>query len=235
MRIVNYVSRSDVKRLTDKRSSDDTIIFLSGPTSVKTPLSLLRTKDVIAVNGAADYLLNHNIKPFIYVLTDVRFLKGRRDDFYRFSQGSQFTFVNPDVYWGASQEDKKYLSENCFILKSLYQREKGGLFKKAKFGILSNIYQDLLINVPASKRRRLVGFSKDITLGYCSCHTVAYAAIQIAYTLKYRNIVCSGLDFTGAYTRFYDEGSNPMPSELSNDLLKIIPFFKFMVDKVSDI
>lgn len=39
----------------------------------KTPLSVLRTKDIIAVNGSVQYLLSHNIVPFIYVLTDVRF------------------------------------------------------------------------------------------------------------------------------------------------------------------
>ncbi|AFJ48927.1 3-deoxy-D-manno-oct-2-ulosonate III transferase WaaZ [Shimwellia blattae] len=235
MRRMTFVTRSDVKCMTDRKTSDDVIIFLSGPTSVKTPLSLLRTKDVIAVNGAADYLIKNGVQPFIYVLTDARFLKNRRDDFYRFRENSRFTFINQEVYQGASEEEREYLREHCFILKGFYHREKGGFFKKIKFKVLSRIHKSLLIDVPVSKRQRLVGFSQDISLGYCSCHTVAYAAMQIAYSLKYNKIICSGLDLQGACGRFYDEGNNPMPSELSADLLKIIPFFKFMTDNVTDI
>lgn len=91
-----------------------------------------------------------------------------------------------------------------------------------------------MIRVPISKRKRLVGFSKDISSGYCSCHTVAYTAMQIAYSLGYDNTICSGLDITGSCARFYDESRNPMPSELSKDLVKILPFFQFMCENVDD-
>lgn len=112
---------------------------------------------------------------------------------------------------------------------------KGGFIKKIKLNILSQIHKELLISVPLSKRGRLVGFCKDISLGYCSCHTIAFAAIQIAYSLKYARIICSGLDLTGSCSRFYDENKNPMPSELSRDFYKILPFFRFMRDNVKDI
>ncbi len=100
---------------------------------------------------------------------------------------------------------------------------------------MSQIHKELLISVPLSKKGRLVGFCKDISFGYCSCHTIAFAAIQIAYSLKYARIICSGLDLTGNCSRFYDENNNPMPSELSKDLFKILPFFRFMRDNVEDI
>ncbi|BEA95539.1 hypothetical protein VEE11_00910 [Escherichia coli] len=96
-------------------------------------------------------------------------------------------------------------------------------------------WQHYLISVPFSKKGRLVGFCKDINLGYCSCHTVAFAAIQIAYSLKYARIICSGLDLTGSCSRFYDEDKNPMPSELTRDLFKILPFFRFMRENIEDI
>lgn len=82
---VNFITHADVLQLIAKRTAEDCIIFLSGPTSRKTPLSLLRMKDVIAVNGSVQYLLNNNVKPFLYLLTDVRFLHRRREDFYNFS------------------------------------------------------------------------------------------------------------------------------------------------------
>ncbi|HGG3669324.1 TPA: 3-deoxy-D-manno-oct-2-ulosonate III transferase WaaZ, partial [Salmonella enterica subsp. enterica serovar Javiana] len=123
---VNFITHADVLQLIAKRTVEDCIIFLSGPTSRKTPLSLLRMKDVIAVNGSVQYLLNNNVKPFLYLLTDVRFLHRRREDFYNFSRNSQFTIVNLDVYEQASVDDQKYIEENCLIIRSFYRREKGG-------------------------------------------------------------------------------------------------------------
>lgn len=58
--------------------------------------------------------------------------------------------------------------------------------------------------------------------------------MQIAYSLGYDNTICSGLDITGSCARFYDESRNPMPSELSKDLIKILPFFQFMCESVDD-
>lgn len=108
---VNFITHADVLQLIAKRTAEDCIIFLSGPTSRKTPLSLLRVKDVIAVNGSVQYLLNNNVKPFLYLLTDVRFLHHRREDFYKFSSNSQFTIVNLDVYEQASADDKNILKK----------------------------------------------------------------------------------------------------------------------------
>lgn len=232
---IKYITHSEVQHLIEHRASGDVIIFLSGPTSKKTPLTILKNSDVIAVNGSASYLLDNNITPHIYVLTDARFLYQRRDDFYHFSKNSRFTIINADVYAAASDEDKAYLRENCLILKAFYKREKGGFTKKLKFVLLSRLYKNLLIKVPFSKRGRLVGFCKDIVLGYCSCHTVAYTGIQIAYSLQYSRIICSGLDLTGSCQRFYDESDNPMPSELRKDLPKILPFFRYMARMVPDI
>jgi len=232
---VTFITRADVQQLIADRTSENAIIFLSGPTSRHTPLSLLRSNDVITVNGAAGYLLDNGIAPFIYVLTDARFLLQRREDFYKFSTNSRYTIVNTDVYEAASEEDKAFLRRNCLILRAFYKREKGGVFKKFKLHLRSRLNNNLLISVPLSKKRRLVGFCKDISLGYCSCHTVAYTAIQIAYSLHYDNVICSGLDITGSCARFYDENNNPMPSELSRDLIKIVPFLRFMRDNVRDL
>lgn len=68
MKNIRYIDKKDVENLIENKTSDDVIIFLSGPTSQKTPLSVLRTKDIIAVNGSVQYLLSHNIVPFIMYL-----------------------------------------------------------------------------------------------------------------------------------------------------------------------
>ncbi|HCD1934791.1 TPA: 3-deoxy-D-manno-oct-2-ulosonate III transferase WaaZ, partial [Escherichia coli] len=55
MKNIRYIDKKDVENLIENKTSDDVIIFLSGPTSQKTPLSVLRTKDIIAVNGSVQY------------------------------------------------------------------------------------------------------------------------------------------------------------------------------------
>lgn len=229
---IKYISEEDVSSIIMNRRADNTIIFLSGPTSLNTPIDLLKRNDVIAVNGSARYLLENGVSPFLYVLTDVRFLLQRGEDFRHFVEKSCYTIVNRDVYEGASEDDKKYLSEHCYVIRPLYKREKGGVFKKIRLGILSLLDDNILIRVPLSKRKRLAGFSLDISRGYCSCHTIAFAALQIAYSLKYKKTVFSGLDLTGSCSRFYDEKKNPQASELSKDLNKILPFFGFFRESV---
>ncbi len=69
MKNIRYIDKKDVENLIENKTSDDVIIFLSGPTSQKTPLSVLRTKDIIAVNGSVQYLLSHNIVPLVMLPT----------------------------------------------------------------------------------------------------------------------------------------------------------------------
>ena len=229
------ITTEDINEIKRHRTAESSIIFLSGPSSLKTPLSLLAASDVISVNGSARYLLDNNIQPFIYVLTDSRFSLQRNDDFREFVQKSKYTIVNGEVYDNASAEDKRFIDDRGFVIRSLYQREKGGFFKKLKFTLMAKLDENILISVPMSKKKRLVGFSRDISHGYCSCHTVAFAALQVAYSLGYKKIVHSGLDLVDTCTRFYDEEHNPQPSELSRDLGKILPFYAFMREKVPDI
>lgn len=229
------ITTEDVNEIKRHKSSENCIIFLSGPSSLKTPLSLLAASDVIAVNGSARYLLENNIQPFLYVLTDSRFSLQRNDDFRDFIENSKYTIVNGEVYDRASPEDKRFIDDRGFVIRTLYQREKGGLFKKLKFAVMTKLDDKILIDVPFSKKKRLKGFSLDITHGYCSCHTVAFAALQVAYSLGYKKIVHSGLDLVDTCARFYDEKHNQQPSELSRDLGKILPFYAFMRDKVPNI
>ncbi|HDG1679934.1 TPA: 3-deoxy-D-manno-oct-2-ulosonate III transferase WaaZ [Kluyvera ascorbata] len=229
------ITTEDINEIKRHKTSENSIIFLSGPSSLKTPLSLLAASDVISVNGSTRYLLDNNIPSFLYVLTDSRFLLQRNADFREFVQNSKYTIVNGEVYDNASAEDKRFIDDHGFVIRSLYGREKGGFFKKLKFTLLAKRDKKILIDVPFSKKKRLVGFSLDISHGYCSCHTVAFAALQVAYSLDYKKIVHSGLDLVDNCARFYDEKANKQASELSRDLGKILPFYTFMRDNVPDI
>ncbi|MBT0727411.1 3-deoxy-D-manno-oct-2-ulosonate III transferase WaaZ [Rosenbergiella australiborealis] len=230
----SFFSAVQLNDLRQKRKHKECLIFLSGPSAAEVSLSLLRAKDIIAVNGSAHYLIDNEIKPFIYLVTDGRFPLQRFEEFKRFSTESCFTFINQEVYDSAPADLQAWLNDHCFILKELYKREKAGPLKKIRYGLFCAKYPSVIMDVPFSRKKRLKGFSKDITIGYCNCKTVAYAAIQLAYSLAYQKIICAGFDLTQGGQRFYDRrGEATMPSELSKDTQKIIAVLRFMKEKVN--
>jgi KDO transferase-3 len=80
-----------------ERVSDDCIIYLSGPSSLDTPLEIMRSKSCICVNGSAGYLINNNIPVFLYVVLTVLFMKTIKTYFYKYSAYAQHTFISEDV------------------------------------------------------------------------------------------------------------------------------------------
>lgn len=197
-------------------------------------MSQLRSTDIIAVNGSARYLLNNGIQPFIYLVTDGRFPLQCLEEFQRHVAESCFTFINQEVFDSAPADLQSWLAEHCFILKELYKREKSGPLKKLKYSLFCARNPSVIMNVPFSRKKRLKGFSKDITLGYCNCKTVAYAAIQLAYSLTYRKMICAGFDLTPGGQRFYErQGETTMPSEISQDTQKIIAVLRFMKERIN--
>lgn len=221
----------DVK---DRVRAKNVIIFLSGPSAVKTPRELLASNDIIAVNGSASWLIENGIHPFIYMVTDIRFITSRESDFERSVELSDYCVINEDVYAKASAEKKKWLEEHCYIIHELYKREKAGPIKKLKFWLYCLRHPEVVMHVPLSRKKRILGFSKDISTGYCNCKTVAYACMQMAYSLGYEKIICAGLDLSGTFKRFYDKSASAtLVTELQQDLDKILPLFTFMRKQIN--
>ena len=234
MAIISFFSRVQLEQLREQRRHSTCLIFLSGPSASEVPLAQLRATDIIAVNGSAGYLLDQGIKPFIYLVTDGRFATQRLKAFQRHVTESAFTFINQEVFDAAPADLQRWLAERCFILKELYKREKSGPIKKLKYALYCARYPSVTMDVPFSRKKRMKGFSKDITFGYCNCKTVAYAAIQLAYSLSYPKIICAGFDLTSGGQRFYDQpGEATMPSEISQDTQKIIAVLRFMREKIN--
>lgn len=227
-------NKQALKHVRSQVRAKNVIIFLSGPSAVKTPLSLLASNDVIAVNGSASWLIENGIHPFIYMVTDIRFITSRQSDFERNVELSDYCVINEDVYAKAPADKKKWLAERCYIIHELYKREKAGPIKKLKFWLYCQRHPDVVMHVPLSRKKRILGFSKDISIGYCNCKTVAYACMQMAYSLRYEKIICAGLDLSGSFKRFYDKSaSSKLVTELQQDLDKILPLFTFMRERIN--
>lgn len=232
--MISFFSPAQLVHLREQRRHSTCLIFLSGPSASEVSTSQLRAMDIIAVNGSARYLLDQDIKPFIYLVTDGRFARQRLEEFQRHVTESAFTFINQEVFDAAPADSQRWLAERCFIIKELYKREKSGPLKKLKYAFFCARHPSVMMDVPFSRKKRMKGFSKDITVGYCNCKTVAYAAIQLAYSLSYGKIICAGFDLTSGGQRFYERpGEAAMPSEISQDTQKIIAVLRFMREKIN--
>lgn len=210
-------------------ASDDCIIYLSGPSSLDTPLESLNSKSVIGVNGSAGYLMDNNISVLAYVVCDGSFYEKNKSLFFSYSSYARYTFISNDVFKRASPTEKEELINTCFILNDIC-KSRGGPGRKIRYAIKSLINNNISIKCPSSRKEKTIAFSRDICHGHFGSATVAFTALQIAITLKFDKILFSGLDLNGKCERFYSE-DQPQPTTLPKDFDFILKSFVFLMNK----
>lgn len=216
-------------QLIKNEALDDCIIYLSGPSSLHTPIDLLRSNSVIGVNGSAGFLLENEIPMLAYVVCDGSFYENNKSLFSKYSSYAQYTFISQDVFNRASPSEKKELASACFVLNDICT-SRGGIGRKLKYSIKSAMDSDIFIKCSALRRYKTVAFSSDICKGHFGSATVAFTALQLAISLKFSRVFFSGLDMSGQCGRFYREGT-PQPTSLPDDLQFITRSFSFLMNK----
>ncbi|ENR8888294.1 3-deoxy-D-manno-oct-2-ulosonate III transferase WaaZ [Citrobacter koseri] len=209
--------------------SDDCIIYLSGPSSLDTPLELLRAKSIISVNGSTGYLLENDIPVFAYIVCDGSFYEKNKTLFLKYSSYARYTFISNDVLKRANTSEKEQLLNTCFVLNDIC-KSRGGPGRKIRYTIKSAINRSVFIKCSASRKDKTIAFSTDIYHGHFGSATVAFSALQLAITLKFNNIFFSGLDLSGKFERFYSE-AQPQPTTLPTDFDFILKSFVFLMKK----
>lgn len=212
-----------------KTISDDCIIYLSGPSSLCTPLELLRSKSVISVNGSTGYLLDHNIPVLAYIVCDGSYYENNKNLFLKYSSYAKYTFISHDVIKRATPTEREKLLNTCFILNE-FCGSRGGPGRKIRYTIKSAINKNIFIKCSASRKEKVIAFSTDVYHGHFGSATVAFSALQLAITLKFQKIYFSGLDMKGKCERFYSEGK-PQPTTLPTDFDFILKSFTFLMKK----
>ena len=218
-----------VLQLLKNDISDECIIYLSGPSSLKTPEKILRKKSIIAVNGSIGFLQTNNIPVFAYIVCDGSYYENNKSLFFKYSSYSKYTFISPNVFNRATPSEKEKLLNTCFIMKDLC-KSRGGPGRKVRYTIKSLIYKNVFIKCSFLRKVKTIGFSTDISYGQFGSATVAFTALQLALTLKFKSIYFSGLDMKGECQRFYKEDI-PQPTSLQKDFDLILKSFSFLMQK----
>ncbi|MBJ8676837.1 3-deoxy-D-manno-oct-2-ulosonate III transferase WaaZ [Citrobacter freundii] len=222
------ITHKKIEEIKQKKSSD-CIIFLSGPTSLETPLKMLHSKSVVSVNGNAGYLMDNNIKIFAYVVCDGSFYLNNKEKFKKYTDYAEYTFISNDVLNKSHGPEKRDLLDKCFILNDIC-KSRGGPGRKLRYTIKSMINKNIFIKCSAKKKEKTIAFSTDISYGHFGSATVAFSALQIAITFGFERIVFSGLDLNGECERFYKE-KHTQPTNLPNDFKYILESFTFLRKK----
>ncbi len=223
------IKRSILKSMKDN-TSNDCIIYLSGPSSLDTPLDILASTCVIGVNGSVGHLIENAIPVFAYVVCDGSFYKNRKNLFYKYVKYARYTFISENVLEMATEEEKQTLLKSCYLLKDLC-KSRGGPGRKIRYGFKTLTNSSVFIQCSFSKKNKIIAFSNDVSQGHFGSATVAFTALQIAITIGFERIIFSGLDLTGDCKRFYND-ENEQPTNLPNDLTFILDSFSFAKDKI---
>lgn len=209
--------------------SNDCIIYLSGPSSLETPIDLMNERCVFSVNGSAGYLIDNHIPIFAYIVCDGSFYNNCKDLFNKYSSYATYTFISEDVLNQAHGEEKETLINNCFILRD-FCKSRGGLGRKIRYAIKSKFNNSIFIKCSAYRKVKTIAFSTDVSHGHFGSATVAFSALQIAISLKFNRIFFSGLDLNNKCKRFYNE-TRIQPTTLPSDLQFIIKSLSFLKEK----
>lgn len=91
------------------------MIYLSGPSSLQTPVDLMRENSVLSVNSSAGYLIDNNVPVFAYVACDGSFYKNGKDLFTNYSSYAKYTFISKIFLNKPMVKKKNHLSKSVLF------------------------------------------------------------------------------------------------------------------------
>lgn len=198
-------------------------IIASGPSAKSFPLEKFAHVPMITMNGAISMFMNTDIKPCFYACTDRSFSK-QQPDLFKYAMA-----VSQRV---ALWED--HAQSSC-------ARPTGQFYPLSKatkpswLTIVLGRQKGLVIDHALLRRRkRPIGFSKDMSKGFFDARTVAYLAIQLAFHLGFSKVFLVGVDLDEKSGRFYEtKDSVNSPCGLDQHYeTRILPSFELMSKKV---
>lgn len=214
----------------------EVFIFSSGPSANKFPLKENPNKRYIAVNGAVRKFIEHDIPLLAYVFNDGNFAKNSIDLIISASHIAEYLFLPEYLYNKHFKSNAGFSKKVCVIFISRVNRQGEERICNSKWFGIKNLFNANLkyrFN-PLSNQASRIGFSKDIRQGYFCARTIAYAAIQIAYSMGFNKVYLIGVDLNSDLKRFYDKGEG-LPSSLNKDYSKYIqPSFKILSGILSE-
>ena len=209
--------------------SGTVVILASGPSATEVPLKVYQENPVIAVNGAVRLLLEHNIKPFLYLFNDGYFVENNIELIKQVLEVAQYVFMPEELY------QKHFVSHPAQNIYFIHRVNRGTQQYSPKVFSFRALFDRELVGKFSlfSQKKNRIGFSKNLEKGYYCARTIPYVGLQAAYYLGFSKVFFSGLDLTSNKGRFYETQLDLLESTLDKDYSGFIyPSFQLCGRKI---
>lgn len=200
-------------------------ILASGPSINSLNLHTLQNKPVMFVNGSLS--LSQSIcfsQPVAYVVSDGRFIKHNLDIIITYYQGQCPFYITQTVAKQLAEDAPEFLvryQDKLYIVFAIDRSLQPSKHLAKRW--FNKVHQKLCFTLKLEQFRKSpyyrihddIGVSLDIRHGFVEAGTVAFVAMQLAYSLGFNKIHLYGIDLLNSQTpRFYENTQNAAPSKL---------------------
>lgn len=226
-------------------------IFASGPSVAELTFTdeILSTATIF-VNGSLSLLEQHAFKSVVgYVISDARFVNHQTDILSKYYQG-QPLYATLAVFEAMAASQPEVMIRYHESMRVVYpvDRPWGVQVNKPWHGRLplaAKLFDKHWLNrkkplaefashpsfiIDSQSQPQPIGVSLNITHGFVEAGTVAYVAVQLAFSRGAAAIHLYGIDLLNSNEpRFYEDADNKAPSKLDKAITdRIVPSFNLM-------
>jgi len=238
----NYLMREGgakipLKKFTECRNCYSGSVFLlaSGASASEFPVSRYADFPFIAMNGSILRFVDEKIHPLFYMCSDFRFPIKRPDVAVLGCEHAQHVAMDLESFNEVHAYNKTVL-----MGKSLYLLDRANRYydkenvSDRRFAWSIRRDPDLISDFSLlQKKPNRIGFSKDMSRGYFCARTIVYTALQLVYTLGFKNVFIVGMDLNKEAGRFYERSNDILSTSIDVDYYDyILPSFKIFSEKV---
>ena len=229
---------TDMQSLTDLRNSCRGAVFIvaSGPSAKDFPLQRYARYPMMAMNGSICRFVEANFSPYFYLCDDSSFVRNRLPLLLLATRLAQRMALSPRVVDSLLERKSEALvRDGVYQLDRVNRAVKGSkAMSYRQFAWSARNDPDLECNFSLFRQKpNRIGFSRNLIKGYFSSRTIPYMGIQMAYHLGFSQVFLVGMDLDSSKGRFYEQGSEAVPSRLDGDYHDyILPCFELMASRV---
>ena len=214
----------------------DLFIVASGPSAREFPLARYSHIPMFALNGSIRMFDEAGLSPLFYMCDDGSFVRNRLPLLLQAIELSQNLALSPGVI-----DNLLSLQETALDNRDVYRFERvnrpvenEAVLSDRRFAWRARRDTDMECDFSLLRQKpNRIGFCRNLVKGYFSGRTIPYAGIQLAYHLGFSRVFLVGVDLDSSRGRFYEQGSDAVPSRLDSDYFDyILPCFELMARRV---
>lgn len=214
----------------------DVFIVASGPSAREFPLAHYSHIPMFGLNGSIRLFGEANVSPFFYLCDDGSFVRNRVPLLLQAIEQAQNLALSPGVIDNLLKLEAHALDDVDVYRFERVNRpgEDRPALSDRRFAWLARRDADMECDFSWLRQKpNRIGFCRNLAKGYFSGRTIPYAGIQLAYHLGFTRVFLVGLDLDSSLGRFYEQGTDAVPSRLDGDYFDyILPCFKLMAKRV---